>query len=78
MNAVQDVARLEFANASENAMVILDGTLVGPAAQFNGSDKTLVVDRGMHHVEVRDGNKTLYLQDLYLGGDMTKTITLPE
>ena len=78
VNTVDDRAQLQFANASEGAVVILDGALIGPAAQFDGRDKTLAVQHGMHHVEVRDGGRTLYSQDIYLGGDATKTITLPE
>jgi hypothetical protein len=78
VDTVDDGAQLQFANASEDAVVFVDGTPVGPAAQFDGKDKALAVARGMHHLEVHDGARTVYSQDLYLGGDMTKTITLPE
>ena len=78
VNTVQDRAQLQFANASRDAVVILDGTPVGPAAQFDGKNKTLAVPTGTHHVEVREGDRTLYSQDVFLGGDMTKTIDLPE
>jgi hypothetical protein len=78
VNAVDDRAQLQFSNAPEGAVVLVDGSVAGPAAQFDGKDKILSMPRGTHHVEVRDGNRTLYSQDLFLGGDMTKTITLPE
>jgi hypothetical protein len=78
VDTVDDRAQLQFANAPKEAIVIVDGNAVGPAARFDGSEATLAVARGTHHVEVRDGGRTLYSQDLYLGGDMTKTITLQE
>jgi hypothetical protein len=78
VDTVDDRAQLQFANAPETALVLVDGSVAGSAAQYDGKDKVLSVSRGTHHVEVRDGDRTLYSQDLFLGGDATKTITLPE
>ena len=60
VNAVDDRAQLQFSNAPEGAVVLVDGSVAGPAAQFDGKDKILSMPRGTHHVEVRDGNRTLY------------------
>ncbi len=75
---VDDRPHLQFANASPGAILVLDGAVVGPAAGYDGRTRTLVVETGSHRVEVRDGTRILYIETVYLGGDMTKTINLPD
>jgi hypothetical protein len=76
VGTVDDRPHLQFSNAPFSAELTLDGTAIGPASAFDGKNKTLVVERGMHRVEVRDGDRILYAENVYLGGDMTKTIDL--
>lgn len=69
---------LQFANARPSAILVLDGVIVGPAAIYDGEHKTLIVERGTHQVEVRDGARILFSGPIYLGGDEAKTINLPD
>jgi hypothetical protein len=68
---------LQFSNARPGAVLILDGVTIGPAAIYDGINQTLVVKRGTHQVEVRDGGRILFSQPVYFGGEEAKTIELP-
>ena len=78
VGTVDERPRLQFANARPTAVLVLDGVEVGPAAGYDGSTRTLALETGSHRIEVRDGARTLYAETVYLGGDMTKTINLPD
>jgi hypothetical protein len=69
---------LQFSNARSTAILILDGATIGPAAIYDGAGKTLVVERGTHQVEVRDGGRILFSGPVFLGGEESKTINLPD
>jgi len=78
VDTIDERPHLQFVNASPTATLTLDGTLIGPAAGFDGRTKTLAVEPGSHRVEVRDGARTVFAEIVYLGSDMTKTINLPD
>ncbi|QJE73745.1 hypothetical protein HHL28_12160 [Aerophototrophica crusticola] len=69
--------QLAFANASPTAVLLVNGVSMGPVSSFDGKNRTLQLDRGTHKVEVQDGGRLVFSQSVYLGDDMTKTITLP-
>ncbi|HXS40071.1 MAG TPA: hypothetical protein VN766_07810 [Stellaceae bacterium] len=77
VSTVNDNPHLQFTNASSTAVLILDGVTIGPASVYDGVNKTLVVKRGTHQVEVRDRNRVLFSQPVYFGGEEAKTIELP-
>ncbi|MDB5361489.1 MAG: hypothetical protein JWO51_2786 [Rhodospirillales bacterium] len=78
VNTVDERPHLQFVNASPTAILVLDGGVVGPAAGYDGKTRTLALETGSHRVEIRDGARTVYADTVYLGGDMTKTINLPD
>ncbi len=78
VNTVDDRPHLQFTNARPSAILILDGATIGPAAIYDGAHQTLIVERGTHQVEIRDGDRILYSGPIYLGGDEAKTINLPD
>ena len=78
VNTVDDRPHLQFTNAKSAATLSMDGVIVGPAADYDGVHKTLVVNTGTHLIEVRDGNRVLYSSQVYFGGDATRTINLPD
>jgi len=78
VDTVDECPHLQFVNASPTAILTLDGAVVGPAAGYDGKTRTLAVEAGNHRVEIRDGARTVYAETVYLGGDMTKTINLPD
>ena len=78
VDTVDNRPHLQFAHASPTAIVSLDGAVVGPAAVYDGRGKTLVVEAGTHHLDVRDGARLLYSADVFFGDGATKTIELQE
>lgn len=69
--------RLAFANASPTASLLVNDVMVGPAAAYDGKTNVLRLTSGTHKVEVRDGGRVIYSQQIYLGEDMLRTINLP-
>jgi hypothetical protein len=78
VSTVDTRPHLQFTNARPSAILILDGATVGPASVYDGEHKTLIVERGTHQVEVRDGARILFSAPVYLGGEEAKTINLPD
>jgi hypothetical protein len=77
VRTVESKPQLAIANASPSSMLLIDGVPVGLAAAYDGKKNTLQIDRGTHRIEVQDQGRTVFSQTVYLGDDLTKTITLP-
>lgn len=78
VRTLEEKPRLAFANASPTAMLFINGILIGPAADYDGKKNTLQVGTGTHTVEVRENDRVVLSEKIYLGSDMTKTISLPK
>lgn len=68
---------LSIAHAPPGATLTVDGVRVGDAASFRPGVRALALDRGTHHVVIRDGARVLFDNVVYLGGGTTRTIDLP-
>lgn len=68
---------IAVANASPSAVLLIDGVQVGLASSYDGKKQTLQLDRGTHKVTVQDMGRVVYETTVYLGDDVTKTITVP-
>jgi hypothetical protein len=77
VRTVESKPQLAITNASSSSVLFVDGMSVGPAAAYDGKKSTLQIDRGTHHIVVQDQGRTVFSQTVYLGDDLTKTITLP-
>lgn len=67
---------LTFPDAAPDMVLVLDGLTIGPASQFNGKPGVLVVESGVHQVEiVRDG-KTIHRENTAVGGGETRAIVI--
>ena len=78
VRTLEEKPQLAFANASPTAMLFINGVLVGPAADYDGKKSTLQVGTGTHTVEVRENDRVIYSEKIYLGSDLTKIISLPK
>lgn len=54
-------------NAPNNAILVVDGIDMGPANNYNGRDKTLIIEPGTHQIEVLSFGKTLLSEKVFLG-----------
>lgn len=78
VRTLEEKPQLAFANASPTAMLFVNGVLIGPAADYDGKKSTLQVGTGTHTVEVRENDRAIYSERIYLGSDAIKTISLPK
>jgi hypothetical protein len=70
-------ARIGIVNASPTAALLVNGVLIGQAAAYNSETAALAVSPGSNLIEVKDGERVVYSQKLFLGEGTSKTITLP-
>jgi PBP1b-binding outer membrane lipoprotein LpoB len=77
VRTIENKPQLAIANASPSSMLFIDGVPIGPAAAYDGTKNTLQIDRGTYRVEVQDQGRMVFNQTIYLGDNLTKTITLP-
>ncbi len=67
---------LAFKNAPIGSVVLVDGNYMGLAASFDGVENVLLVETGIHFIEVRMGEKVLFSQRVFLSGQATKTFVV--
>jgi hypothetical protein len=61
--------------APVNAVLYVDGLEVGSAAQYNGAAQTLLIEEGVHQVELRQGTDILMSQKIFASnGESSKFV----
>lgn len=76
-DAVDERPRLIVANASDTAVLWVNGVELGAAKQYDGAPGVLRLTPGSHKIEVTDGGAVIYQENLYLADAMTRTVSLP-
>jgi hypothetical protein len=70
---------LTVLGAPANAVLFIDGLQIGIAANYNGSPNNLLIEEGVHRVELRQGGNVLLAQKIFAsGGENTKLTYNPE
>lgn len=70
---------LTVLGAPAGAVLFIDGLQIGAAANYNGKPNTLLIEEGVHRVELRQGATVLMArQILASGGENTKLSYNPE
>lgn len=64
--------------AAADAILYVDGLSMGAAQQFDGRTQVLLLEPGPHKVEVISRGKRLLSEQIFLGGEETKTLTISE
>lgn len=57
--------------------VYIDGVAKGAASEFNGSPGILAVRPGMRSIEVREGDRVVLQERVYIGVGVTKALDVP-
>lgn len=61
-------------DAAPNAVLVVDGRFIGPAANYGGNPNVLRLEPGTHEVEIRDvSGNTVYRQTIFVESEI-KTI----
>jgi hypothetical protein len=64
--------------AAADAILYVDGLSMGAAQQFDGRTQVLLLEPGPHKVEVISRGKRVLSEQIFLGGQETKTLTISE
>ncbi len=67
---------IAFKGAPYAAVVFVDGLAHGLAADYDGATKSLIVEPGNHLIEVRDGDRNILSERVFLGSRATKTFVV--
>lgn len=65
--------------APADAILYVDGLAAGNAAQYNGVANSLLIEEGVHHVELRRGASVLMAQKIFASnGESSKLVYASE
>lgn len=67
---------LAIQGAPAGAVLYVDGLAMGDAAQYNGNEKRLFIEEGVHQVEVHLNGTVLIAQRLLASGGETSTVVV--
>lgn len=67
---------LAVQGAPAGASLYLDGILIGDAAKYNGVAQKLLIEEGVHRVEVKQGQAVLLAQQIFASAGETSTVTV--
>ena len=68
--------QLAIKGAPAETILVVDGLSIGPASQFDGNPKVLVIEEGMHQVVIQRDGKTIHSEKAFVSNGETRVITL--
>lgn len=75
VRSVDSRPSISIAGAPADALLLVDGVLVGKAASYDGEPNLLLVEPGTHRIVIQQGGAVLYDQRLFVDSE-TKRISL--
>lgn len=75
VRSVDSRPSISIAGAPADALLLVDGVLVGKAARYDGEPNLLLVEPGTHRIVIQQGGAVLYDQHLFVDSE-TKRISL--
>lgn len=75
VKSVDSRPSISIAGAADDAILLVDGVLVGKAASYDGEPNVLLVEPGTHRVVIQQGGVVLYDQQLFVESE-AKRISL--
>ena len=76
VQSVDDSAQLIVRNAPDNAMLYIDGRLMGSASDYKKKKNALMVESGTRLIEVKSGTQIFYTGKQFLGPSMLVTVNV--
>ena len=67
---------IQIKGAPADATLLIDGIEMGNASQFDGNPKILLVEEGVHSVEIRRSNQVLHAEKAAVSNGETRTVTV--
>lgn len=66
--------KLAFPNAEPDVTLVVDGITIGPADHYNGNPGVLLVEEGVHLVELKRNGQTIHSEKTLVGNGETRAI----
>lgn len=60
--------------APVGSILIVDGLVMGQAEQFNGAPNELIVEEGLHQVEIKQGSVTVHAEKAVISNGESRTV----
>jgi hypothetical protein len=67
---------LTVKGAPDNSTLVVDGLVMGPAPQFNGQPNVLLLEEGLHQIEIRQGSTVVHAEKAVISNGESRTITV--
>lgn len=74
VRTVDDRARVIVEGAPADAMLYVNGLVMGKASDYSQKEGALALESGTHEIEVKNGNQTFFSERVFLGPGNLKTI----
>jgi len=68
--------RLAFPNAAPDMILVVDGIMIGPAAHYDGHPGVLLVEEGVHLLELKRNGQTVHSEKTLLSNGETRAINV--
>ena len=66
--------KLVFPGAEPDMILVVDGITIGPAQRYNGNPGVLLVEEGVHLLELKRNGQTIYTEKTLVGSGETRNI----
>lgn len=68
--------QLAINGAPGDAVLIVDGLAMGPANRYDGNPHTLIIEEGLHQVDLKRAGKTIHTEKTFVGSGETRVINV--
>ena len=68
--------RLSFPNAGPDLILVIDGIMIGPADRYDGNPGVLLVEEGVHLLELRRNGQTVHSEKALVANGETRAINV--
>lgn len=68
--------KLVFPNAAPDMILVIDGIGIGPAARYDGNPGVLLVEEGVHLLELKQGGQTIHSERTLVSNGETRAINV--
>jgi hypothetical protein len=68
--------KLAFPNAAPDMILVVDGITIGPAARYDGNPGVLLVEEGVHLLELKQGDRTVHSEKTLVSNGETRAINV--
>lgn len=66
--------QLAIKGAPIDSVLIVDGLSMGASSQYDGNPKVLIVEEGVHQIDIQQAGKAIHSEKVFISNGETKTI----